>query len=153
MASFFFKLKQFTGVELIYNAVLVSAVQQKKSVISSVQSLSRVRRFVTPRTAARQASLSITNSRSWLKLMSIESMMPSNQLILCHHLPLLPSIFPSIRVFSSESVLHIYPLFFRMFPHRGHYRVMRKECYLTVITCLKVPSPNAHWGLGLQHMN
>ena len=75
-------------------------------VISSVQSLSHVRLFVIPWTAARQASLSITNSQSLLKLLSIELVMPSNHLILCH--PLLPpSIFPSIRVFSSESVLHI----------------------------------------------
>ena len=62
---------------------------------------------VTAWTAAQQASLSITNSRSLLKLMSIESVMPSNHLILCHPLLLLPSIFPSIRVFSNESVLHI----------------------------------------------
>ena len=74
---------------------------------SSVQSLSRVRLFVTPWTAAHQASLSITNSRSLLTLMSIESVMPSNHLILCHHLLLLPSVFPSIRVFSNESVLRI----------------------------------------------
>ena len=74
---------------------------------SSVQSLSRVQVFVTPWTAAFQASLSITNSFSFLKLMSIESVMPSNYLILCHFLLLLPSILPSIRVFSSESVLHI----------------------------------------------
>ena len=71
----------------------------------SVQSLSRVHLFVTPWTAAQQASLSITNSRSLLKLMSIQLVMPSNHLILCH--PLLPSTFPSIRVFSNESVLHI----------------------------------------------
>ena len=63
--------------------------------------------FVTPWTAACQASLSITNSRSLLKLMSIESVMPSNHLILCHPLLFLPSIFPSIRVFSNESVLRI----------------------------------------------
>ena len=62
---------------------------------------------MTPWTAARQASLSITNPRSLLKLMSIESVMPSNHLILCHPLLLPPSIFPSIRVFSNESVLHI----------------------------------------------
>ena len=62
---------------------------------------------MTPWTAARQASLSITNSRSLLKLMSIDSVMPSNHLILCHPLLLPPSIFPSIRVFSNESVLHI----------------------------------------------
>ena len=71
----------------------------------SVQSLSRVKLFVNPWTAARQASLSITNSQSLLKLMSIESVMPSNHLILCH--PLLPSVFPGIRVFSNGSVLHI----------------------------------------------
>ena len=75
--------------------------------ISSVQSLSHVQLFVTPWTAAHQASLSITNSQSLLKLMSIESVMPSNHLILCRPLLLPPSIFPSIRVFSSESVLHI----------------------------------------------
>ena len=74
---------------------------------SSVQSLSRVQLFVTPWTAARQASLYITNSRSLLKLMSIESVMPSSHFILCHPLLLLPSIFPSIRVISHESVLHI----------------------------------------------
>ena len=73
----------------------------------SVQSLSRVRLFVTPRTAARQASLSITNSQSLLKLMSIESVRPSNHLILCRPLLLPPLIFPSNRVFSSESVLRI----------------------------------------------
>ena len=69
---------------------------------SSVQLLSHVQLLVTSRTAARQASLSITNSRSLLKLMSIESVMPSNRLILCHPLLLLPSIFPSVRVFSNE---------------------------------------------------
>ena len=74
---------------------------------SSVQSFSCVQLFVTPWTAARQASLSITNSWSLLKLMSIESVMPSNHLILCHLLLLLPSIFPSIRIFSNESVLRI----------------------------------------------
>ena len=74
---------------------------------SSVQLLSRVRLFATPWTAACQASLSITNSRSLLKLMSIESVMPSNHLILCHPLLLPPSICPNIKVFSSESVLRI----------------------------------------------
>ena len=68
---------------------------------------SHVELFVTPWTAARQASLSIINSWSLLKLVSIKLVMPSNHLILCHPLLLLPSIFPSIRVFSSESVLHI----------------------------------------------
>ena len=72
---------------------------------SSVQSLSPVQLFPTPWTVARQASLSLTNSWSLFKLISIESVMPSNHLILCHPLLLLPSIFPSIRVFSNESVL------------------------------------------------
>ena len=74
---------------------------------SSVQSLSRVRLFVTPWTTACQASLSITNSWSPPKSMSIESVMPSSHLILCRPRLLLPSIFPSIRVFSNESALHI----------------------------------------------
>ena len=74
---------------------------------SSVQSLSCVQLFTTTWTAACQASLSITNSQSLLKLISIESVMPSNHLILCHPLLPRPSIFPSIRVFSNESVLHI----------------------------------------------
>ena len=73
----------------------------------SVQSLSHVRLFATPWTAAHQASLSITNSQSFLKLMSIESVMPSNHFILCRPLLLMPSIFPSFRVFSNESVLCI----------------------------------------------
>ena len=75
--------------------------------ISSVQSLSRVRLFGTPWTTARQASLSITNCWSLLKLTSIESVMPSSHLILCHPLLLLPPIPPSIRFFSSESTLHM----------------------------------------------
>ena len=75
-----------------------SSVQFSRSVVSD---------SVTPWTASRQASLSITNSRSSLKLMSIESMMPSSHLILCHPLLLLPSIFPSVRVFSNESALHM----------------------------------------------
>ena len=74
--------------------------------VAVVQSLSHVWLFVTPRTAAHQSSLSITNSWSLLKLMSSESVMPSNHLIFCHPLLLLPSVFPSIRVFSHESALH-----------------------------------------------
>ena len=79
---------------------------------SSVQLLSHVRLFATPRIAARQASLSITNSRSSLKLTSIQSVMPSSHLILCHpllllHLLLLPPICPSIRVFSNESTVRM----------------------------------------------
>ena len=74
---------------------------------SSVQSVSRVQLFSSPWTAACQASLSITNSWSLLKLMSIESVMPSSHLLLGCPLLFLPSVFPSIRVFSNESVLHI----------------------------------------------
>ena len=74
---------------------------------SSVQSLTCVQFFATPWTATSQASLSITNSRSLLRLMSVELVIPSNHLIFCHSLLLLPSIFPSIRVFSNESTFHI----------------------------------------------
>ena len=84
-----------------------STKHSKLTKYSSVQSLSRIRLFATPRTAARQAFQSITNSQSLLKLMSIESVTPSNHLILCCPLLLLPSIFPNIRVFSKESALHI----------------------------------------------
>ena len=98
------------------------------SAFSSVQSLSHVLLFATPRTAARQASLSITNSQSLPKLMSIELVMPSNHLILCHPL-LLPSIFPSIRIFSNESALHIkWPKYwnfsFNISPSNEHPRLI-----------------------------
>ena len=83
------------------------AISPHPNQFSSVQSLSRVLLFVTPLIAACQASLSITNSQSPPKPMSTESVMSSNHLILCHPLLLLPSIFPSIRVFSNESALHI----------------------------------------------
>ena len=81
-------------------------VGDKENITSSVQSLSHVQLFATLWTATHKASLPITNSRSLLQLMPIGLVMLSN-LILCHHLLLLPSIFPSIRVFSNESVLHI----------------------------------------------
>ena len=91
-----------------HGALLISAPYLGSvSSFPSVQFSRSVQLFVTPWTAARQASLSITSSRMLLKLMSIESVMPSNHLILCCPLFLLPSIFPSIRVFSNESVLHI----------------------------------------------
>ena len=80
--------------------------KQASHTVLSVQSLSRVQLFATPWTAARQASLSTTNSQSLLKLMLVESVMPSNHLILCHPL-ISPSIFPIIRVFSNESVVRI----------------------------------------------
>ena len=83
-------------------------------------SLSRVQLFATPWTEACQASLFITNSWSLLKLMPIQSVMPSNHLILCHPLLLLPSIFPSIRVFANESALHIrWPEFWSLFHHQS----------------------------------
>ena len=89
------------------NAGLYEAQAGIKVQFSSVQSLSRVQLFATPWTIARQASLSIIDSWSLLKLPSSELVMPSNHLILCHPFLLLPSIFPSIRVFPNESALHI----------------------------------------------
>ena len=90
----------------VWELTLHWVTSQETGQFSSVQSLSRVQLFSTPWAAACQASLSIINSWSLLKLMSIESVMPSNHLILCGPLLLLPSIFPSIRVFSNESTLH-----------------------------------------------
>ena len=87
--------------------LVVSHTQLCGPWFSSVQSLSHVWLFVTPWTAARQPSLSIENSRNLLKFMSIDLVMPSNHLILCRPLLLLPSIFPSIRVSSNESALRI----------------------------------------------
>ena len=84
-----------------------SSSMHRVALSQSVQSFSHVQLFATPWTAACQAYLSITNSQSLLKLRSIESVMSSNYLILCHRLFLLPSIFPSIRVFFTESILHI----------------------------------------------
>ena len=98
---------QQLGVILEWGSELKVLLFCHLSRFSSVQSLSHVQLFATPWTTACQASLSITNSRSPPKPMSIESVMPSNHFILCHPLLLLPSIFPSIRVFSNESALHI----------------------------------------------
>ena len=103
---------------------------------SSVQLLSRVRLFATPWTAARQASLSIANSWSLLKLMSMESIMASNHLILCHPLLLPLSIFPSIRVFSNESVLLIrWPKYwsfsFNISPSNEYSGLISFRMYLT----------------------
>ena len=85
--------------------ILINRIEATDTVASAVQSLSHV--FVLPWTTACQASLSFTISRSWFKLMYLESVMPSNHLILCSPLLLLPLNFPSIRVFSNESALHI----------------------------------------------
>ena len=102
-------LTQYGNLAKIQKATLASKQHKMNSYLevqfSSVQSLGRVRLFATPWIAACQASLSITNSRSSPKLMSIESVMPSSHLILCHPLLLLPPIPPSIRVFSNESTL------------------------------------------------
>ena len=97
--------------------------------LSSVQSFIRVWLFVTPWTAARRASLTFTISGSLCKLMSVESVVPSNHFIFCHPLLLLPSIFPSIRVFSRELALHImwlkYWIFsFSISPSNGHSRLI-----------------------------
>ena len=92
---------------LFYNFVEDFGILHSSGIFGSVQSLSHVWLFGTPWTVARQASLSITNSQSSLKLISIKSVMPSTHLILCRPLLLMPPISPSIRVFSNESVLHI----------------------------------------------
>ena len=104
--------KESTGIKLLNDSAkkvsnTPTNLRLVADIISSVQSLNRVPFFATPWTEACQASLSITNSWSLLRLMSIESVMPSNHLILCHPLLLLPSIFPSIMVFSNESALRI----------------------------------------------
>ena len=109
LLSYYFttNVYEFNPGEIFKIDKLVDYFTVFRSKFSSVQSLSRVLLFATPWTAARQASLSITNTRSPPKPMSIESVMPSDQLILCCPLLLLPSIFPSIRVFSNESALRI----------------------------------------------
>ena len=97
-------------------------------VFGVVQSLSRVQLFVTPWTAARQASLFFTISRSLLKLMSFESVMPSNHLALCHPLLLLSSIFPSIRIFSNELTLHqVAKVLELQHQHESFQRILRTD--------------------------
>ena len=108
--------------------------------LSSVQSLSCVWLFATPWTSACQPSLSITNFRSLPKLMSIESVMPSNHLILCRPLLLPPSVFPSIRVFSNESALHIrWPKYwsfsFNISPSNEHSGLISFRMDLVVFPC------------------
>ena len=120
-------------------------------VFSSVHSLSRVRLFATPWTAAHQASLSITNSQSLPKPMSIESMMPSNHLILCRPLLLLPSILPNIRVFSNESALRIrWPKYwsfsFNISPSSEHPRLIFRMDWLALLTKhIILDSRSAQW--------
>ena len=100
--TFFFKFKF-----IYFNWRLVTLQYESTTFKTIIQLLSHVRLFVTPWTAARQASLSFTVSQSLLKLMSIDLVRPSNHVILCHHLLLLPSVFPSLRVFSTELAFHI----------------------------------------------
>ena len=106
------------------------------SYISSVQALSRVQLFATPWTAAHQASLSITNSQGSLKLMSIKSVTPPNHLILCCPLLFLPSIFPSIRVFSNESVVHI------RWPSYWSFSISPSNEYSGLISCSYIVNRN-----------
>ena len=123
----------------------------------SVQSFNCVQFFATPWTAACQAALSHTNSRSLLKLMSIELVMPSNHLILCHPLLLLPSIFPSIRVFLNESVLHIrWPKYwsfsFSISPSSEHSGlIFFKMCVcVCMLSCSVVSDSVSPWTVTLQ---
>ena len=121
----------------------------------SVQLFSRVQFIATPWTAARQASLSITNSWSLLKLMSIESVMPSSHLILCRPLLLLPSVFPSIRVFPSESVLRIkwpkyweFQLQHQFFQWKGEQNLVKKklESWLRMVLDFRTAEASRQWG-------
>ena len=106
--------------------------------ISSVQSLSRIQLFVTPWTTACWASMCITNSRNLPKLMSIESVMPSNHVILCRSLLLLPSIFPNIRIFSNESALHIrWPKYWRFNLHIRKTAQLKYKVFLKYQIFLK----------------
>ena len=127
---------------MIYSILWPHIHVPKGTSVSSVQLLSHLQLFATPWTAAR---LSITNSRSLLKLMSIKSVMPSNYFILCHPLLLLPSIFPSIRVFSNESVISSYSQFFS---DGWHFKtlLLRGKVSLTAVIfshlCRKHAFPN-----------
>ena len=114
---------------------------------SSVQSLSRVWPFSTPWITARQASLSITNSRSSLKLVSIKSVMPSNHLFLCHRLLLLPPIPPSIRVFSNESTLRMrWAKYWHTFIQKAHvYKIFPFGIFCSLLILRKVSVVTACW--------
>jgi len=107
MHHYFYLLSLNYNIFPIVNVIINHRCVRNTSEFSSVQSFSCVQLFATPWSAAHQTSVSITSSQSLLKLMAIKSVMPSNHLVLCHCLLLLPSLFSSIRVFSNESVLHI----------------------------------------------
>ena len=132
------EIMPFAVTWLDLEIIILSKVSQKEKdkYHSSVQSLCHVWLFVTPWTAACQASLSFTNSRSLLKLMSIELVMPSNHLILCCPLLLLPSIFPSIRIFSNESVLCI---------GEGNGNPLQYSCLENSMDCSTPSFPALHY--------
>ena len=144
-----------TAIRLSYNDCMWNRTKPKtNNVTSSVDSLSRVRLSAMPWITARQASLSITNSRSLLKPMSIELVMPSNHLNLCHPLLLLPPILPSIRVFSNESTLRMrWPKYwsfnFNINPSNEHpgliswYIKYIHFSFLSSLWCYKFPPPAA----------
>ena len=111
---------------------LLASVHKCTFQFNSVQSLSHVQLFVTPWTAALQASLSIINSQSSLKLMSIESVMPSSHLILCHPLFLPPSIFPTIRVFFNESALRVAKVLEFQLQHQSFQWIFRTDFFRMV---------------------
>ena len=146
------KVTEISAAQLFQGSMLMEKVPAVKytgetthwTKFSPVQSFSRVWLFVTPWTAACQASLSITKSRSLLKLRSIESMMPSNSLILCRPRLLLPSIFPSTRVFSNESVLCIRWPKYSSFQILGGkilkpFEVLEFTTQLYVVSCFNIP--------------
>ena len=129
----------------------------KRAQFSSVQSLSHIQLFATPWTAAHQAFLSITNSRSLLKLTSIESVMPSNHLILCHPLLLQPSIFPSIRVFSNEAALRIrWPKYwsfsFNISPSNEYSGLISFRMDWLDLLAVQGTLKSAGWGFHLYHL-
>ena len=128
----------------VFNSKTLILKQQVeiRAIFLSVQLLSHVWLFATPWTESRQASLSITNSRSSLKLMSIKLVVPSNHLILCHPLLLLPSIFRSIGVFSKESVLHIrWPKYWKF-----SFSISPSNEYSQ---CIHMPN---HWVVGFKYL-
>ena len=128
--AIFPSLPSWLSFQLVFGRHFVTSFSHGAQ-FSSVHLISRVWLFVTPWTTAIQASLSITNSWSLLKLMSIESVMPSNHLINCHPLLLLPSIFPSIRVFSSESALRIrWPNYWEFQLHHQSFRWIFRTDFL-----------------------
>ena len=137
----YINISTYINVTYTHCNIIIKYINISKCIniqFSSAQSLSRVQLFVTPWIAARQASLSITNSQSLLKLMSIKSVMPSSRLILCRPLLLLPPIPPSIRVFSNESPLRMrWPKYwsfsFSISPSNGYPRLIFRMNWLGLL--------------------